>query len=152
MSNHSVVHSTFNLERVYPLPPARVFAAWSEPVQKARWFAGEGREHELDFRVGGHEVTRARLDSGMRMSFESVYRDIEADLRIVYASTLSADDTLSTVSITTIEFIPTEEGTRLRLVEQATFLDGREEPSWREQGTNDWIDALGEALSRPAPA
>jgi uncharacterized protein YndB with AHSA1/START domain len=146
MSSRSVVHSTFSLERVYSTDPERVFAAWSDPVAKARWFAAPGGEHELDFRVGGHEVNRARTGSGARLEFESVYHDIVAGLRIVYASTLSADDTVSTVSITTIEIGADAEGARLLLTEQATFLDGLEDPSWREQGTSGWLDALGSEL------
>ena len=35
-----VTHATFSLERSYPAPPARVFAAWADPAAKARWFAG----------------------------------------------------------------------------------------------------------------
>ena len=35
-----VTHATFSLERVYPVPAARVFAAWADPAAKARWFAG----------------------------------------------------------------------------------------------------------------
>ena len=34
-----VTHATFSLERSYPVPPARVFTAWSDPAAKARWFA-----------------------------------------------------------------------------------------------------------------
>ncbi|MFI6510860.1 hypothetical protein ACIBCT_24920 [Streptosporangium sp. NPDC050855] len=41
-------------------------------------------------------------------------------------------------------------GTRLLLTEQATFLDGREEPAWREQGTACWLDALGTELLHTA--
>jgi uncharacterized protein YndB with AHSA1/START domain len=36
----SVTHSTFSLERAYDASPARVFAAFAEPEQKAAWFAG----------------------------------------------------------------------------------------------------------------
>jgi uncharacterized protein YndB with AHSA1/START domain len=50
----SILHSTFTLERVYPVKPDRVFAAWAEPAAKARWFAGPQTGHQLDFRVGGH--------------------------------------------------------------------------------------------------
>lgn len=84
--------------------------------------------------------------SGAHLEFESVYHDIVAGRRIVYASTLSADDTVSTVSITTIEIGADAEGARLLLTEQATFLDGLEDPSWREQGTSSWLDALGSEL------
>ncbi|MGD0065356.1 MAG: hypothetical protein ABSB76_18155, partial [Streptosporangiaceae bacterium] len=82
--------------------------------------------------------------------------------RIVYSSTLAAGDDVVTVSLTTVEFTTVEfttvefttvesgphgDGTRLVLTEQATFLDGREDPSWRETGTGNWLDALGAELA-----
>ena len=30
-----VTHASFTLERAYPAPPARVFAAWADPAVKA---------------------------------------------------------------------------------------------------------------------
>jgi uncharacterized protein YndB with AHSA1/START domain len=82
------------------------------------------------------------------LAFTSTYQDIVPGRRIVYASTLAADDTTATVSITTVEFVPDGEGTRLTLTEQGTFLDGAEEPSWREQGTSDQLAALATELER----
>src|SRR5205823_797624 len=41
--------------------------------------------------------------------------------------------------ITTVEFVPAPDGTRLVLTEQGTFLDGMEQPQWREQGTKDQL-------------
>lgn len=150
MTEHSVTHGTFTLERVYAAPPSRVFAAWADPAAKARWFAGgEDASHELDFSVGGREVNFGR-HGGSDMAFESFYRDIVPDTRIVYASTLSADGTVVTVSTTTVELRPDGAGTRLVLTEQDTYLDGREQPSWREQGTGQWLDALGTALDEPS--
>jgi uncharacterized protein YndB with AHSA1/START domain len=147
MPDRFVAHSTLTLERLYPASPARVFAAWADPAAKARWFAAPGGAHELDFRVGGRELNEAHHD-GALMRFESFYRDIVADQRIVYASTLSADETVATVSITTVELDPQDGGTRLVLIEQATYLDGHEQPEWRERGTNGWLDALGSELDR----
>ncbi|MEV5572286.1 SRPBCC family protein [Spirillospora sp. NPDC052269] len=148
MTDRVVAHATFSLERLYASKPARVFAAWADPAAKARWFAGPDAEHELDFRVGGREVNRGRRDGGRVLTFESWYRDIVLNERIVYTSTLSAGEDLATVSLTTVEFHPADGGTRLLLTEQGTFLEGREEPSWREQGTGAWLDALAAELSR----
>jgi hypothetical protein len=53
---------------------------------------------------------------------------------------------LATVSVTTVELVAEGEHTRLVLTEQDTFLDGAEEPAWREQGTSDWLDKLGKEL------
>jgi uncharacterized protein YndB with AHSA1/START domain len=148
MTDRSVTHATFSLERHYQDAPARVFAAWADPAAKARWFAGPDGEHELDFRVGGREVNRARRADGPPLTFESWYRDIVPDERIVYTSTMYAGDDVATVSLTTVEFGPTDGGTRLLLTEQGTFLDGREDPSWREQGTRDLLDSMDAELKR----
>jgi uncharacterized protein YndB with AHSA1/START domain len=138
MTDRYVTHATFTIERVYRASPHRVFAAWADPAAKARWFAGPGSEHQLDFRVGGREVAR-----GTVLAFESVYRDVVPGERIVYSSVLSSDERVATVSITTVEFGAEGEGTRLVLTEQGTFLDGLEQPGWRERGTSDQLDALG---------
>ncbi len=102
-----------------------MFAAWADPAEKARWFAGDAA-HSLDFRVGGREVNSVHQPA---LTFESVYRDIVEDARIIYTSTLHSGQTLTTVSLTTVEFTPTDDGTRLYLTEQGTYLDGHEEPA-----------------------
>ena len=51
-----------------------------------------------------------------------------------------------TVSLTTVELTPDGDSTRLVLTEHGAFLDGREQPAWREQGTSDWLDALSAEL------
>lgn len=145
----TVKHATFTLERRYPVPPERVFRAWADPASKAGWFTVPGGANELDFRVGGREITRGPQGDGPLVTAESRYEDIVENERIVYSTTLSADDVLATVSVTTVLLTAEDGGTRLTLVEQGTFLDGREEPGWREQGTATWLDALGASLKEP---
>jgi uncharacterized protein YndB with AHSA1/START domain len=147
MSEHLVAHATFSLERSYPAEPDRVFAAWSEPTAKAAWFTRPGSEHQLDFRIGGREIVRAANGEGEPLTFESAYHDIVSPARIVYSSTLSVRDKVATVSVTTVDFSPDGHGTLLTVTEQGTYLDGLEDPSWREEGTGQQLDRLGAELA-----
>ena len=52
------------------------------------------------------------------------------------------------MSLTTVRFARDGDGTRLVLTEQGTFLDDQEQPEWREQGTGDWLDALGRQVAQ----
>jgi uncharacterized protein YndB with AHSA1/START domain len=139
-----VKHATFTLERTYAASPAAVFAAWSDRDTKAKWFAAEDGRYSLDFRVGGTEAVHGGSDLVAR----SEYHDIVLDERIVYTTALFTDTVLSTVSLTTVRFARDGDGTRLVLTEQGTFLDDQEQPEWREQGTGDWLDALGRQVAR----
>ena len=147
MSERSIVHSTFTLERIYPVPRSEVFRAWADPQIKVRWFAGNHADYEMDFRSGGIERNRVVHD-GKQITWESLYREITIDERIVYTSVLAEDGQVATVSLATVQLIPDDNGTRLVLVEAGAYLDGREQPAWRERGTGDWLDALGRHLAQ----
>ena len=75
MTDRSVTHSTFVVERSYAASAARVFAAWADPEAKARWFAGPEEwgpnEFELDFRVGGRERSRGGPQGGPVHTYEA---------------------------------------------------------------------------------
>lgn len=145
MSQHSVVHTTFTLERSYPALIDEVFRAWSDPQIKVRWFPGNPDDYEMDFRPGGIERNRA-VRGSKRITWETLFREIVPGERIVYTSVLREDETVVTASLTTVELATEGEGTKLVLVEAGAFLDGRERPEWRQQGTRDWLDALGRFL------
>jgi len=148
MTDRSVLVSSFAIERTYPVGPDKVFAAWADPLTKARWFAGANAEqHELDFRPGGVEVTRGKNPEGKPLIFESHYHDIVPTQRIVYSSALLVEQNPVTISVTTVQFQPAGTGTTLVLTEQDTFLDGHEQPEWRESGTNGWLTALEQELT-----
>jgi uncharacterized protein YndB with AHSA1/START domain len=150
MTERSVEHSTFVVERTYPVTPARVFAAWAEPEAKARWFGDPEQgveEFELDFRVGGREFNRGVVE-GSAYTFEARYQDIVPDERIVYAYDMHIDDQRISVSLGTVELRPEGEGTQLTYTEQGAFLDGLDTAAQRESGTGGLFDALGKELER----
>jgi len=146
MSERSIEHGAFVVERAYDASPDRVFAAWSDPRAKARWYGGSDGEFELDFRVGGWERGRGTLPDGREYAFQALYQDIVPGRRIVYTYDMLLDGTRISVSVATAEFIPERDGTRLVFTEQGAFLDGHEVPASREQGMGSLLDSLGEWL------
>lgn len=150
MTTRSVTHTTFVIERTYPVPPGRVFAAFADRELKQRWFAMPSdwvdTHNSLDFRVGGHETNRGGPPGGTVHRFEAQYQDIVENERIVYTYDLYLDDRRMSVSLATIEFHPDADGTRMTFTEQGAFLDGIDDPAGREHGTNLMVDALGAAL------
>ena len=147
MSDRSVEHATFVVERVYDASGDRVFAAWSDPRAKGRWFGGSDEgEYELDFRVGGWERGRGGLPDGREYAFDALYRDIVPGQRIVYTYDMYLDGVRTSVSVATAEFEPEGDGTRLVFTEQGAFLDGHETPASREHGMGSLLHSLGQWL------
>jgi uncharacterized protein YndB with AHSA1/START domain len=154
LTERSVEHGGFTIERAYDVPPARVFAAWADPAAKARWFKDqEGwlrAPHELDFRVGGRERASGGPAGGPVHEYRAIYWDIVQDERIVYTYEMLMNGTRVSVSLATIELRPDGRGTRLNLTEHGAFLDGLDSPARRAQGTGSLLDALAEALHSSA--
>jgi uncharacterized protein YndB with AHSA1/START domain len=154
MSERSVTHASFVIERTYPAKPARVFAAFASRAAKASWFAGPAEwgpsDHELDFRVGGRERVSGGPKGGPVHLFEARYQDIVPNERIISSYDMHLDDKRISVSLATVEFKPAGTGTRLIYTEQGAFLDGYDDAGSREHGTRGLLDQLGAALQREA--
>jgi uncharacterized protein YndB with AHSA1/START domain len=146
MSERSVEHATFTVERVYDASPDRTFAAWSDPRAKVRWYNGSEGDYELDFRVGGWERHGGTLPDGREYAYQALFWDIVPGRRIVYTYDMLVDGVLISVSVATAEFQPERAGTRLVFTEQGAFLDGREMAARREQGMGSLLDSLGQWL------
>ncbi len=150
MKPSTVAHDTFVIERTYDIPIAQVFRAWADPKLKARWFAGSaealGAGYELDFQVGGHEVNRGGPPGGPVYTYESQFRDIVPEQRIVYTYEMFADEHRLSVSVATVQFHDHDATTQLVLTEQGVFLDGRDTAAQREEGTRSLLDSLAAIL------
>lgn len=152
MKERSVTHSTFVIERNYPATPQRVFAAFSDPGKKRRWFAADDKDFnvegfEMDFRVGGRERSSFR-SRGQTCTNDTVYRDIVPDRRIVIAYTMTLGDRCISSSHATVELLPTDRGTDLIFTEQAAFFEGADGPQIREDGWRKLLESLAKELER----
>jgi uncharacterized protein YndB with AHSA1/START domain len=155
MTDRTVSHGTFVIERRYPAPPAKVFGAWADGAAKETWmddpdYKSDGSQYELDFQVGGHERFSSLAPDGKLYRYDAQYYDIVPDDRIVYSYEMYAAGDRISVSLATVEIVPDQDGTKLTYTEQGAFLDGLDKPEAREEGTAWMLDNLGKYLASRA--
>jgi uncharacterized protein YndB with AHSA1/START domain len=142
----TVTHATFCIERTLSASPARVFKAFAEQEAKDKWFVGPPHwvrtERSMDFRVGGRETSSVGEPGGVQHRFDATYYDIIPNERIVFTYVMHLDEVMMSVSITTIEFVPAGDKTRLKFTEQGAFLLDPADAPQREQGTQFLMDAV----------
>lgn len=149
MTERSIAHGSFTVERTYAHPPAKVFAAWSNPEHKRQWFGSpDGKPGQIfEFKVGGREYNADRMGNS-DFTFNVFYQDIIPDNRIVYTYEMTIDGKRMSVSLATIELFPAATGTRMVVREDGAFLDGLDTSKQREEGTNYLVDQLGAFLDK----
>lgn len=143
MNERFVKHGTFVVERTYSASPERVYHAWADPIAKAKWFS---KPEIFDFQVGGREYSSGGPPEGPIFTFDASYQELVPEQRIVYTYTLDSGETRISVSITTVELIKVDGGTKLIFTEQGAFFDGHDTPEIREHGTNVMLDTLGKVV------
>ncbi len=146
-------HASFVIERRYDASPQRLFAAWSDPAAKRRWFVeGEGWEiqsYELDFREGGAEKSRFRHLKGEEIfgektifGNETVFNEIVPNERIIFTYSMDRNGARFSVSLASVELKAASAGTRMIFTEHATFFEGGDGPQMREAGWRELLDKL----------
>lgn len=150
-----VVHATFAFEKSYPHPVAKVFAAFSDPAKKARWYSRTPGAAEsgldMDFRVGGREHMRYIMGDqtpfpGAILSADGLYLDIIPDSRIVIGSNMAMNGTPFSGSLICFEFEADGATTRLTITHDGAFFENADGPAMREQGWQTLLDRLADSL------
>jgi uncharacterized protein YndB with AHSA1/START domain len=157
MTQQSVIHDTFTVERTYPATASRVFGAFASQEAKETWGDTgdlqpgdtDTAQTEFDFRIGGRERFGFTYQS-RTYRYDACYYDIVPDQRIIYSYEMYADDVRISVSVATIEIVKTADGAALTWTEQGAYLDGIDgthAAELREGGTAEMLDGLTKYLA-----
>ncbi|HEY8268988.1 MAG TPA: SRPBCC domain-containing protein [Xanthobacteraceae bacterium] len=115
---------SLTLKRRIKAPPAKVYAAWTEPAQLAHWFGpaetviGSVRA-EMDVRVGGRFRASFNTENGEYHQVGGVYREVISNERLVFS--WAWHSTPERESLVTLTFRPDGDGTMLTLHHEQFF-------------------------------
>lgn len=151
MTNATDVAHHVHITRTVDAPRARVFAAWTDPDQVARWFGPEGfdtpRERvRIDLEVGGrYELTMVRRDGGGEHAIGYEIIELEEPALLVLRS--DPVPGMATRPVVRVEFH--DDGDRTRVV----LSDGPypAPAGHAEAGWNGALDKLGGLVSDSSP-
>jgi uncharacterized protein YndB with AHSA1/START domain len=129
---------SLTLRRRLAAPPARVYAAWTDPTRIAGWWGparAETLHAEIDARVGGRFHVAFRTEDGERHDVGGVYREVVPDVKLVFTwvwRTMPERPSLVTVLIE-----DDGQGTVLTLIHEAFFDEAA-----RDRHREGWSGAL----------
>jgi uncharacterized protein YndB with AHSA1/START domain len=136
------VSDTLTLTRVYNAPRERVWKAWTDPAQLAKWWGPNGFTSprcELDARPEGTLRIDMRAPDGSVLPLTGVYREVVAPERLVFlCSALDGNGGLIFEVLNTITFA--KQGGKTKLTVQTQVL--RKIPGADEGQVEGWTQTL----------
>jgi uncharacterized protein YndB with AHSA1/START domain len=145
MSTAATVKPSLTIKRRFNAPPAKVFAAWTDPGKVKRWMGpGEVKtvRAENDLRVGGHYYIGMLTPAGETHDVSGVYREVIPNEKLVF--TWAWKSTPERESLVTVTFKRDGDDTLMTLTHEQFFdEDARDR---HQHGWNGAIEKLDKYL------
>ena len=131
---------SLTLKRRLNAPPAKVYAAWTDPEKIARWFgpaqvvAGSVRA-DIDGRIGGRYRVSFKMQDGEHHEVAGVYREMVPNQRLAFS--WAWHSTPERESQVTVSLKPDGDGTLLTLQHEQLF-----DQAARDGHETGWIGTL----------
>lgn len=148
----SIEQGTVDIAKTFVAPVAAVFSVWAEAAAQQAW-GDPGPDWQMRFErfrftVGESDLCRFGPKDGPTYLNENRYLEITPARRIVYATSLHDADTLTFAGTVIVTFEPAEGGTRMRLVEQGIYFDGRDKADDHRDGWRSMLEAMDAYLQQ----
>lgn len=138
MSTATTVKPSLTLKRRLNAPPAKVFAAWTDPEKMKRWMGpGEVKPvtTEIDPRAGGRYRIVMRTPDGETHDVSGIYREFVPDQKLVFSWAWKSSPERE--SLVTVVLKPDGDGTLLTLTHEH-FYDAEA----RDRHQHGWTGSL----------
>ena len=131
---------SLTLKRRLNAPPAKVYAAWTDPEKIARWFgpaqvvAGSVRA-DIDARIGGRYRVSFKMQDGEHNEVAGIYREMVPNQRLTFS--WAWHSTPERESQVTVSLKPDGDGTLLTLHHEQLF-----DQAARDGHESGWVGTL----------
>lgn len=146
-----VQHETIVVDRVFAASPMQVFAAFADVKARERWAKPSGDELkylEDDFTPGGRDVFRCGSPGALIYRGDVRYESIVPNARIVYVETLTREGAMLSSALVTMQMIPANGGTLLRMTAQMAVYDESGMADGYREGWQSVLENLEEELRK----
>ena len=138
---------SLTIKRRFNAPPAKVFAAWTDPQKLKHWMGGReigSVTAEADVRAGGRfRIVMQKSGGGEQHDVSGVYREVIANEKLVF--TWAWKSTPERESLVTITFKADDNGTLMTFTHEQFFdEDARDR---HQRGWNDSFEKLEKYLA-----
>ncbi|MEX0807598.1 MAG: SRPBCC domain-containing protein [Dongiaceae bacterium] len=147
----SVTDDELFITRIFDVPAATLFALWTRPEHLSRWMGRGGSgssDVTIDLRIGG--VYRARVISGTHGEnwFHGVYREIEANRRLVFTFNWENDGPSAGIEMLVTITFEDRDGRTIQTFHQRPFGNAER----RDAHRNGWTDLFNQLAAYAATA
>jgi uncharacterized protein YndB with AHSA1/START domain len=146
MDTQTAAKPSLTLKRRFKAPPAKVFAAFTDPAKVKHWMGpGEMKamHAESDTRVGGRYRWVMQAPNGEQHDVGGVYREVVPNEKLVF--TWAWKSTPERESLVTVLLKPDGEGTLLTLTHEQFFDEAARDR--HQYGWNSALDKLETSLA-----
>ena len=160
MTDAYMNRTEFTIDRTFDAPVKRVYRAWTDPEDLARWIwasLGKDVRAELDVRVGGAYRIYSNVAGGRHQGegwsgMCGLYVDVEPQRRLAFTLHWDADvgynrpDALTLDEAVIVTFAPAGEGTRMVMMHMGIPDDGQSVLEHR-RGVEESLDMLADVVA-----
>jgi uncharacterized protein YndB with AHSA1/START domain len=138
---------TLRQERAFHAPPERVFAAFTEPTELAKWWGPHGfttPEIDLELRVGGNYRFTMQPPDGEPFHLSGEFLDVQRPSRLSFTFRWDEPDPDDRETVVTLSLESAGEATKVSLSQGEFATEGRLE--LHRGGWADSFEKLGSVL------